>query len=466
MLFQDDKVAEPAAADEVLRDDIRSVRMSAPEPDLAQARPTTVRYRVIAWLSMASFLAYLCRNALGVAESRIREDLGLTLTQSGHFMAAFFWTYALFQVPTGAFSHRYGTRVAMTIFVVAWSLSMFATANSPVFWMLIITQFVMGTAQAGFFPAATNSMKYWMPMSRRSLAGALLGVGMQSGAIVSGIVTGELLGYMSWRWVFMLLSIPGIVWAVAFYIRFRDRPEQCPEVNTAERELILAGRPSEQVAASQKETGPTDWKAILRHRGLWMLYGQQICRAAGYMFFASWFPTFLQQTRGVSIAQSGYMQGIIFAGAMTGSIVGGLLIDWIWKRTGNLQLSRCGIGAAALGTCGLLILGSWFVEDARIAIGLLAVGVMCASLAGPAMFSTVIDISGARVAQVLGAVNMAGNLAVAACPILVGKLFELTENWNLVLLLFAGIYLTGAACWAFVNPRVGIFKTETSPAVS
>ncbi|HWL09801.1 MAG TPA: MFS transporter, partial [Planctomicrobium sp.] len=316
----------------------------------------------------------------------------------------------------------------------------------------------MGIAQAGIFPASTNSVNYWSPMSERSLGCGLLAVGMQTGAIAASLLTGILLGHIGWRASFTLFAIPSFLWAVFFYVRFRDRPELSPQTNLAERKLIAKNRPIQRETAAEEDTGPTDWGAMLRHRGLWLIYGQQICRAAGYMFFASWFPTFLQQTRGVSIAQSGILQGMIFAGALLGGLFGGILSDWIWRRTGNLWLSRCGVGAFALGGSGLMILGSWFVQQPLLAVAMLATGVMFASLAGPPMFAIVIDISGSRVPQVLGAVNMMGNLAVAACPILIGELFARTQNWDLVLLIFAGIYFTGAVCWALVNPCVGIFK--------
>ena len=76
-----------------------------------------------------------------------------------------------------------------------------------------------------------------------------------------------------------------------------------------------------------------------------------------------------------------------------------------------------------------------------------------AALAGPCAFAATIDIGGRRVPQVFGLMNMCGNLAAAACPVLVGWLFARTANWNLVLLLFAGVYLAGAIGWLFVNPR-------------
>ncbi|RCS54485.1 MFS transporter [Bremerella cremea] len=442
------------------REDLQA-ETSAPTIDTLP--PTNIRFLAILWLTTAASLAYLTRNAIGIAESRIRGDLDISLNESGYILGAFFWTYAIFQVPTGSFSHNFGTRIALTLFAIGWSAATFATAVSPGFWLLISAQLLMGIAQAGIFPASTNSVNYWTPMANRSLACGMLAVGMQVGAIVASVLTGELLEAIDWRWVFVLFALPGFLWAAAFYFRFRDRPELDPRTNAAERSLIRAGRPSEQTHNADHETGPTDWKAMLRHPGIWLIYGQQICRAAGYMFFASWFPTFLQETRGVSIKESGYMQGLVLAGALTGCLLGGLLTDWIWRRSGNLWLSRSGMGAFSLGTCGLLILGSWLVEDVYLAIGLLTAGVLFASLAGPATFTSVIDISGSRVAQVLGAVNMVGNFAAALCPIVIGQIFQRTDNWNLVLALFAAIYLLGAVCWLFFNPRRVIFTRPNEP---
>ncbi|MFT7643962.1 MAG: ACS family D-galactonate transporter-like MFS transporter, partial [Pirellulaceae bacterium] len=233
-------------------------------------------------------------------------------------------------------------------------------------------------------------------------------------------------------------------------------------VSGQELKLIRAGR-AVTIDSSVEEQPPipkdrdggdeTDWVALAFRPAIWLLCGQQICRAAGYMFFTSWFPTFLQQTRGVSVKESGYLQGLVLAGGLAGCIFGGMITDWIWRKTGSARFSRSGVGAVALGTCSILILAAWFVQSAVIAVGLLTVGVLFAAIAGPCAFAATIDIGGRRVPQVFGLMNMCGNLAAAACPILVGKLFEQTENWNLVLLLFAGVYFTGAVCWAFVNPQ-------------
>jgi ACS family D-galactonate transporter-like MFS transporter len=415
--------------------------------------PTTIRYRTLTWLTLAAALAYLCRNAVGVAESTIREDLGLTLKQSGWFMGAFFCTYAIFQVPGGFFSQRVGTRIAMTLFAVASSVAMVGIGVSPGFRFLIMAQLMMGVAQAGIFPASCNTIGHWMPLSQRSLACGILAAGMQVGAIAASGYTGGLIKLVGWRSVFIVYALPGVLLAGWFYLRFRDRPEQAAELDSDELALIRAGREVDDANHGTETDEPTPWLTIAFSPIIWLLCGQQICRAAGYMFFASWFPTFLQETRGVSVTESGYLQGLVFAGILTGSIFGGLLTDWIWRRTGNLRLSRSGVGATFLGACALLILGAWFVQSALLATALLAAGSLFAALAGPCALAAIIDISGSRVPQIFGLMNMCGNFAAMACPVLVAMLFKRTDNWNLILLLFVGVYIVGAVCWLFVNPQ-------------
>ncbi|GAA5510334.1 MFS transporter [Novipirellula caenicola] len=419
-----------------------------------EVAPSSIRYRTLTWLTIAAALAYLCRNAVSVAESTVREDLGFTLEQSGWFMGAFFWTYSLFQIPSGWFAERWGTRITLSLFAFAWSLATFGIGVAPGFGLLIIAQLVMGMAQAGIFPASCNSVGHWMPLGQRSLSCGILAAGMQVGAIVASGLTGVLIAPWGWRWVFVGFAVPGIFWSLGFYLRFRNDPSQDDRVNEAELALIHAARsPVDAATADEPVNEFRELLAIARSSVMFWLCGQQICRGSGYMFFASWFPTFLQETRGVSVAESGYLQGLVLAGTLTGSIFGGTLVDWIWRRTGSLRLSRSGVGASFLAACAVLILAAWFVQNAMLAVMFLSLGSFLAALAGPCAFAATIDIGGPRVPQVFGLMNMVGNLAAAACPILVGYLFQWTSNWNLVLLMFAGVYLVGAICWVFVNPE-------------
>lgn len=413
-------------------------------------KPTWVRHEVLGLLTLAAAIAYLTRNAVSVAESTIREDLGLTLRQSGWFMAAFFWSYAALQVPSGSLAHQKGNRFAMAGFLCTCSLAAVCIGVAQGLWLLITAQILMGAAQAGIFPASCHAISHWTPLARRTLACGTLAVGMQVGAIVASMTTGSLMDVIQWRWVFLLFAVPGLLWAVGFFKRFRNHPQEDPAVNQAELNIIASERIE---AARSSNTRPTPWRLIFRKSAIWFLCGQQICRAAGYMFFASWFPTFLQETRGVSVKDSGYLQALVFVGTLTGSLIGGLLTDWIWRRTGNLRLSRSGVGATFLLGCSVLILCAWFVESTFLAVALLSVGSLLAAMAGPCAFAATMDIGGDHVPQVYGIMNMSGNFAAAACPILIAELFEWTSNWSIVLLLFAATYMVGAICWAMVDCR-------------
>src|SRR5215207_5882730 len=418
--------------------------------------PTAVRYRALAWLTAAAGLAYLCRNAIGVPESAIREELGLTIRQSSWFLSAFFWSYAIFQIPSGWFSERFGTRIALSLFIFSGSVAMLGAGLAPGFWLLIVAQLIMGIAQAGLVPATVNSIGHWIPLAQRSVACGILGAGMQVGAIAASGITGAMIAPFGWRFVFVAFALPGILWTIGFVARFRDDPAEVLPPDSSELALIRAGR-SIDASNSRNEAGEL-WEllAIARNPTMWWLCGQQICRSSGIMFFASWFPTFLQKTRGVSVEASGYLQAVVAGGPLLGGICGGLMTDWIWRRTRNLRVSRGGVGASSLGICSIAMLGAWLVESTEFAVFLLSLAAFCAACAGPCAFATTIDIGGPRVPQVAGTMNMIGNFAAGACPLLVGRLFQFTENWNLILLLFAGVFLLGAICWLFVNPQRSI----------
>jgi ACS family glucarate transporter-like MFS transporter/ACS family D-galactonate transporter-like MFS transporter len=256
-----------------------------------------------------------------------------------------------------------------------------------------------------------------------------------------------------WRLVFVVFALPGFAWTLGFFRRFRDDPAEVLPANSTELAQIRSGRDSDDSTSPAGSHEPAELLAIALNPTMWWLCGQQICRSAGYMFFASWFPTFLQKTRGISVENSGYLQGLVLGGALIGGVLGGLLTDWIWRNIASLRASRSGVGGVSLAMCAIVILGAWFVESTELAILLLTLGAFCNAVAGASAFAATIDIAGPRVPQVAGMMNMSGNIAAAACPILVARLFQLTENWNLILLLFAGVFFAGAICWFLVNPQ-------------
>lgn len=416
--------------------------------------PTNRRLVVMAWLSVAAILAYVCRNCIGVAEESIRDDLGLSLTQSGWFMGAFFWSYALLQVPAGILGREWGTRRTLVWSAGAWSLAIASMAIAPAgagvmlpLSMLMAAQLVMGAAQAALFPSSVQSVRHWIPDRSRARASSLLAAGMQVGAIIAALLTALLIVRVSWRAVFVLYAVPGVVWAVFFHRDFVNRPGDDPRVNESEREVIGS------VAGSGSADGHAgDWRAILASRSVWLVCAQQAFRGAGYIFFATWLPTFLKKTRDVSTVGSGVSQAVVFGATLLGSLFAGAVLDAVHRSTGSRRISRCGVGSVAMLACGGLILSAYFVRDATGAVALLAAGAFMAACAGPAAYVATIDLGGRSVPQVFGLMNMSGNLAAAATPVVLGYVFDESPNWNLVLVAFAAMYTLAASCWLLVDP--------------
>jgi MFS family permease len=192
---------------------------------------------------------------------------------------------------------------------------------------------------------------------------------------------------------------------------------------------------------------------MFQSRSLLLLCAQQFFRAAGMVFFLTWFPTFLQETRGVSLAGSGLMTTIAGIGGVIGSLTGGFCSDWILQQTNNPRMARQGIAVVGMATCSILIIASYFVVDINTSIALISIGAFSASFGGVSGYTVAISFGGSQVATVFGTMNMCGNLGAALFPLSAGWLVNFSGNWNLMLFFFAAIMAIDAICWALLNPR-------------
>src|SRR6185295_16795871 len=186
---------------------------------------------------------------VAVAESTVRGDLGLTKEQSGWLMSAFFFSYALCQIPMGQFGQRAGSRRALSLFAIVWSVATALSAFVSGLGGLITARIVQGIAQAGLFPTATVTVGKWFPKTGRAFATGSLGSFMSVGGALCAWLTGVLLEVLeprvasgwNWRLTFFLFALPGLVWAAWFWKWFRDEPGEHRAVNEAELSLIAAG---------------------------------------------------------------------------------------------------------------------------------------------------------------------------------------------------------------------------------
>ena len=157
------------------------------------AHPTRVRIGVAAVLTLMSCLLYLDRFAVGIASEYIREDLRMTQTQMSWFLSAFFWSYALSQVPAGWLSDRFGPRLMLTIYILAWSAFTGLLGMAAAVWMVLHLRLYMGAAQAGAFPVCGGLIRAWFPISQRGTASSIIALGGRAGGVLAPILTAWLI---------------------------------------------------------------------------------------------------------------------------------------------------------------------------------------------------------------------------------------------------------------------------------
>ncbi|SIO20907.1 MFS transporter, ACS family, glucarate transporter [Singulisphaera sp. GP187] len=409
----------------------------------AAAGASGVRHLILIWLCVATTIAYIDRGCLSVAEKLIRADLGLTESQMGLVMSAFFLAYALFQMPAAGLDHAWGARRALPVFAAAWSLATGLCGATHGVVLLLVARFSMGVAEAGIFPSSTGVLSRWYPVSRRAWVSGILTSFMGVGGGIGAALTGFILVYVSWRWMFLLYAVPGLIWALGFALWFRNNPCEHPSVNPAELALISAGAKR----TDQQVVGPIAWRTLLANRAVLGLVLQQFFRAAAAIFYLSWFPTYLRETRGVGVWEAGLLTSLPHWTTMLGCLAGGWLSDRVLARTGSLRLARQGVSVVSMLVATLLIGLAYPIADARLAVLVLSIGAFAAALAGPCAYALTMDLGGRNTPQVFGIMNTSGAIGSILFPIIVPKLVVITGSWDAVLTFFAAIHIVAGACW-------------------
>ena len=154
---------------------------------------TLVRHAVLFVLTLMSVLLYLDRFAVGIAAEYIREDLHMSQTQMAWFVSAFFWSYAICQVPAGWLSDRFGGWMMLTIYILAWSIVTGLMGVAHAVWLVLWLRLFCGTTQAGAYPTSAGMIRQWYPISNRGTASSIVGLGGRFGAVLAPLLTAWLI---------------------------------------------------------------------------------------------------------------------------------------------------------------------------------------------------------------------------------------------------------------------------------
>jgi MFS family permease len=410
---------------------------------------TRVRYQVLAFAVAMAAVTYLDRVCISRAEGQIRHELGLSKLQMSFVFSAFTIAYALFEIPTGAWGDRIGARRVLTRIVLWWSSFTIATAAAFNYASLLALRFLFGMGEAGAFPNTSKVFSRWFPAAERGTAQGIFFAGAHLGGGLTPLLVGALLELMSWRWVFVVCGVVGFGWVLAWYPWFRDEPANHPSVSPSERKYIESGRyPDAPVRLSASALC-----RVLSDRNVVALCLMYFTQAYGFYFNITWLPTYLKEARGFSSTSLGVLAGLPLVLSAAADLAGGVATDRLARAFG-LKAGRCWIGGAALLVAGLGVIAGAAASDPLWAALLIAAAGAADSFLLGAAWGTCLDIAGPHAGLVTGAMNTAGQIGAFLCPIVFAWfLVEGAEDWHTPLYLTGVLYLAGALCWLFVDPR-------------
>lgn len=439
-------------------------------PTIVKSGPTWARFGVLFFLCTLAMLLYVDRVCIGQAEQSIRESLNLTKADMSWVYNAFIIAYCIFEVPTGHWGDRFGSRGVIARVVVWWSIFTALTGLAFGLWPLIAVRFLFGAGEAGAFPNVARVVTHWFPATERGFArGAISTTSLVGGALAPPLAA-YLINLAGWRWTFGIFGIVGIVWAAIFYWWFRDNPAEHSAVSEAEREHIGAPATSDKNHAHS----PIPWGTVLTSPNVWLLGTIQMVSATLFYMQFQWFPTYLKEARGLPAEQAAWFTSIVIFGGALGCFTGGLFSDWMLRTFRDRKWSRrfCGGGCLLLAASSLW--GARYCEEALAAAFFNSAALFFMQISIPTWWTVVAEISGKHGASMWGLMNSLGGLGVFTMTFLIGYVvqyreglgFSKIEAWRPVFDGVAIVLALGASCWLFVDATRSIVEPGPNSAKS
>ncbi|HJF74896.1 MFS transporter [Gallibacterium anatis] len=413
---------------------------------MATDKASNVRWTVFGIIFLLVVVNLIDRISLSIAMPTIAKEFDLSPTMQGIILSSFFWAYALLQIPGGWLIDKYGPRKMITGSTVLWGIFQTLAAFSTGGISLLLSRFMLGAGEAPLFPAGGKLNATWLSSKERGRGAVIMDCGGPLGAALGGIIIAYMLALLdSWRLVFGIIGVITVLLGIINWKYLRDTPQEHKDVNEKELDIIFEGKKNEQLNIASTDKVISSGLGVSVSSLIAILFGRA---AWAMMFFGllTWGPSYLAQARGFDIKGVGNATFIIFLSGSIGSICGGFLSDFLVKRGLAQRLAVKGI--LVISGLSTLIAFSCLpnMNDPIIAIGTLSIAaffLMWGSLywSFPALLAPK-----NKVGLIGGIMNMAGSIGGITVPILVGYILQISNDFNNVLIFFAGcsvIYILG-----------------------
>jgi D-galactonate transporter len=424
----------------------------------AGAPPSTFEeatYRKVAWrltplLMLCYVVAYLDRVNVGFAKLGMSADLGLSDAVYGFGAGIFFIGYFIFEVPSNIILHRVGARVWIARIMVTWGivsmLTMFVTTPT----MFYVMRFLLGLAEAGFFPGIILYLTYWYPAHRRGRMTTWFMTAIAISGVVGGPVSGYILktfnglnGWHGWQWLFLLEGVPSVIVGVLVFVVLDDRIAKAKWLTPEERQLLERNIAAEDAT---KEDPPI--RTVLSSPRVLLMSLIYFSFVMGLYGVSFWLPTIIKATGVTDAFMIGLLSAIPFAGAVIAMVLVSRSADRTRERRWHIALP------AVAGALGLVLSVVW-AHNTLLAMAALTLATMGILTTLPLFWSLpTAFLAGTGAAAGIALINSIGNLAGFLSPYAVGWLKQATAANDSGMYMLAAFMILGGLLAVSVPARL------------
>jgi sugar phosphate permease len=404
-----------------------------------------LRWTIAVLLFVGIVINYFDRVNLSVAAKPLQAAFGLNAFQYGIILSSFLWSYALMQIPVGQLLDSFGVKWLVRIGTVLWSLATFMTALVSGMGLIILARIILGIAEAPAFPGASKATGYWFPLSERGLATSSFDAAAKFSNVIGVPIVAWAVTAWGWRGGFWVTGVLSALFAVAWWIWYRD-PQEKKGLSREECDYIRAG------GAQQEAPAPAhalkSLKFLLSQPKIW---GMTIGFAAyGYSFYLllTWLPGYLQTTYHMSVLASGWYTIIPWAVAtVTDLLIGGWLVDRL-IRAGH-EPTRVRKTLIVIGMLmGLFVIGAAFTHNVIYATIWITIALAGLAFAAPIGWSIPALVAPTGTVGMTGAImNFFNNVMGILAPIVTGIIVTQTGSFAIGFIVAAVVLAIGIICY-------------------
>jgi MFS family permease len=401
---------------------------------------------------MGVLINYIDRINLSVAAPQLQHQFGLGPAQMGLLFSAFFWSYALLQVPAGMVLDRFGVKRVNRWGTFLWSAASTLIAFTSGFAGIFAARILLGAAEAPGFPASSKATGYWFPRRERSVATSLFDAAAKFSNVIGVPLVAFVIVRFGWRWGFGITAALSFIYFIAFFVLYRD-PSEDGKLSGTERDYIINGGATPE---GQAEAGiGAMFGYLLRNRKVWGLTIGFSAYGYSFYLFLTWLPSYLVKTMHMSILKSaGYAAIPWIAATIADLVVGGWLVDRLVAR-GNDE-SRVRKAVIVVGMLfGLAVFGATLTTDPHWAIFWISVALSGLAASAPVGWSipSLIAPQGGT-ATIGGIMNFMNNMMGVAAPIITGMIVGATQSFVNAFIVAGVVLLAGIFSYVVVLGKI------------